>query len=56
MRELCQTLRISSLAAYGVTPDDIPSLVEKAAAASSMKPNPIQLTTAELTEIATAAL
>jgi alcohol dehydrogenase class IV len=56
VRELCQALHVPSLAAYGVTPDDIPSLVEKAAAASSMKPNPIQLTTAELTEIATAAL
>ncbi len=52
----CQRLRIPNLAAWGVTPAHLPALVEKSKAASSMKGNPIPLTTDELTLIATAAL
>jgi alcohol dehydrogenase class IV len=42
---------VPTLEAYGIGRDDFPSLVQKAAAASSMKANPIALTPAELTEI-----
>jgi len=44
------------LAAYGLRPDDVPAVVEKASRASSMKANPIKLTTEELTEILSNAL
>jgi alcohol dehydrogenase class IV len=46
-----ETLKIPGLAAYGVKPDDFPTIVEKSERASSMKGNPITLTPAELTEI-----
>lgn len=46
--ELCETLEIAPLRAYGVEPGHFPSLVEKAAAASSMKGNPILLSQSEL--------
>ncbi len=50
-RETCAALGIPSLGRYGLTRDDVPVLCEKAAAASSMKGNPIPLTTTELKEI-----
>ncbi|HOB75889.1 MAG TPA: iron-containing alcohol dehydrogenase [Phycisphaerae bacterium] len=56
IRELCRELAIPPLRTYGLGPDDIPVLVEKARAASSMKPNPIALTTEELARIVTEAL
>jgi alcohol dehydrogenase class IV len=56
LRRLCSDLRIPPLGAYGVRPDDVPALVEKAAQASSTKGNPIALTVEELSEIATAAV
>jgi len=56
VEELCRALRVPPLSAYGMTPADVPSVVERAAAASSMKGNPIVLTREELTEILTAAL
>jgi len=56
VRELCRELHIPPLSAYGVTPADVPLLVEKAAVASSMKANPLPLTAQELTEILTEAL
>lgn len=56
VRALCQRLDIPPLSAYGLTPADIPTVVEKASRASSMKANPIALTTDELTGILTAAL
>jgi alcohol dehydrogenase class IV len=52
----CDRLEIPPLRTYGVTEADIPGLAEKAAQASSMKGNPIQLTTDELREIARRAL
>jgi alcohol dehydrogenase class IV len=55
VEELCQILNIPPLSSYGMTPDDLPELVEKSAAASSMKANPIQLTKEELLEILEAA-
>jgi alcohol dehydrogenase class IV len=52
----CEELGIPALADYGLRPDDVPAVVQKASRASSMKANPIQLNTEELTEILTNAL
>jgi len=49
--ELCRKLQIPPLRKYGIKPEHIPELVEKAAQASSMKGNPVVLSHAELTEI-----
>jgi alcohol dehydrogenase class IV len=54
--DLCRQLEIPTLRSYGVSTDRIPSVVEKAAKASSMKANPIVLTTEELTGVLEAAL
>ncbi|MGA9348277.1 MAG: iron-containing alcohol dehydrogenase [Anaerolineae bacterium] len=54
--ELCQALQVPSLASYGVTEDDFPLLIEKAAVSSSMKGNPIVLTADEMGEILKRAL
>jgi len=56
VQELCDALRIPSLASYGVTPDNFPVLIEKASVASSMKGNPIVLTPDEMREILVRAL
>ena len=53
---LCRRLEIPPLRSYGVTAEDVPALVEKAATASSMKANPIRLTAEDLTEIATRSI
>ena len=53
---LCHDLSVPRLAVYGVTPADFPVLAQKAAAASSMKANPIALTAEELGEILAQAL
>jgi len=49
-------LEVPPLARHGLRAADIPRLVDKARAASSMKGNPVPLTDAELTEIAHEAL
>jgi alcohol dehydrogenase class IV len=49
--EICCRLKIPPLRTYGVRPEDFGVLVEKAAKASSMKANPIVLTSEELSEI-----
>ncbi len=49
--ELTVALGIPKLSALGVRPDDVPLLVEKGKAASSMRGNPIVLTDDELTAI-----
>jgi alcohol dehydrogenase class IV len=54
--ELCKALQIPGLGSYGVTEADVAVLVEKAAKASSMKANPIELTPDELAEALQAAL
>jgi alcohol dehydrogenase class IV len=54
--DLCRALDVPGLARYGVKAADVPALVAKARAASSMKNNPIHLTDGELAEIVTAAL
>lgn len=56
VQALATDMRVPSLAAYGVTEADSPALVQKAAAASSMKANPILLTPSELSEIVALAL
>jgi len=53
---LCRDLEIRTLGAYGVREADVPALADKAAAASSMKANPIVLTRAQLEELLTRAL
>ena len=54
--ELCNDLQIPGLGRYGVTPGDIPDIVEKAQAASSMKANPVALSTEELRDILARAI
>jgi alcohol dehydrogenase class IV len=49
-------LAIPGLSAYGLTDADVPAVVEKAARASSMKANPINLSEAELTEVLRGAM
>jgi alcohol dehydrogenase class IV len=49
--ELCKKLEIPPLRTYGIRDEDIPTLVEKAARASSMKGNPIVLDEGEMREI-----
>lgn len=56
LADLCRQLSVPALKTYGLTREQIPDLVEKAAKASSMKNNPIQLTPGELTEIAERSL
>ena len=53
---LVKDLQIPKLRAYGITPAEIPVLLQKAAQASSMKANPVPLTSAELTDILNQAL
>ncbi len=48
LQELSQALRIAPLRSYGMTSNDLPILIEKAAIASSMQPNPIKLTFDEM--------
>lgn len=54
--ELTTALKIPALATYGITASDLPIIVAAAAKASSMKANPIVLTSEELTEILNASL
>jgi alcohol dehydrogenase class IV len=54
--ELTAELGILGLGSYGMRAEDIPGLVEKAARASSMKANPVELTGEELAGIVAAAL
>lgn len=54
--DLCASLGTKPLGAHGLQLDQIPSLVVKATASSSMKKNPIPLTTSELAATAQAAL
>jgi len=51
VRQLTADLAIPKLRDYGIREEHFPGLVAKAANASSMKANPIQLTPAELTNI-----
>jgi alcohol dehydrogenase class IV len=53
---LVRDLQIPRLGTYGITAADAASVVEKAAAASSMKGNPLPLTAVELEQALLAAL
>jgi alcohol dehydrogenase class IV len=50
-REICQELEIPPLKTYGIGEQDVAALVADAAKASSMKGNPLALTTEELQEV-----
>ncbi len=54
--DLCPALGVPGLAAYGITPGACPDVIEKAMASSSMKGNPIELTTSELRAVLMRAL
>jgi alcohol dehydrogenase class IV len=56
VRQLCGRLKIPPLGTYGIMQQHVPDLVDKAARASSMKANPIVLTSQELTTILEHAL
>jgi alcohol dehydrogenase class IV len=56
VQELCQALQAAPLAAYGLTEEGFPTLIEKASVASSMQGNPIELTSEEMEEILRRAL
>jgi alcohol dehydrogenase class IV len=51
IQELCAALQIPPLRTYGIRSEHVSDLCEKAAAASSMKANPIALTKEELREL-----
>ncbi len=54
--DLCAALQIPKLGFHCITGADIPLLVQNGSRASSMKPNPIALTSEELSEILHAAI
>jgi alcohol dehydrogenase class IV len=54
--ELCADLRIHRLGAYGIGPQHVSELSKKAAAASSMKANPVALSASELEHMLASAL
>jgi len=56
LRELVGQLGIPPLGAYGIGPEHVAGLVEKAARASSMKANPLPLTSEELANMLSRAL
>lgn len=56
IREICMSMMVPGLRDYGISPSDIPAIVEKAKRASSMKGNPVMLTDEELTDILEASL
>jgi alcohol dehydrogenase class IV len=56
VRELREHLQIPKLRAYGITERDVPLVCEKAAAASSMKANPVVLSGKELEAILAQAI
>jgi alcohol dehydrogenase class IV len=51
IRELCRALNVRPLRVYGLTEAEIPALVERSRATSSMKGNPVALTDEEIREI-----
>jgi len=55
VRSLCAELNIPPLRRWGVAEADLPGVAEKAARASSMKANPLPLTSDELLAVARAA-
>ncbi|MBN2493651.1 MAG: iron-containing alcohol dehydrogenase [Deltaproteobacteria bacterium] len=56
VRALCEALAVPPLSAYGLSEDDLDSVVDRAERASSMKANPVELTRDELARILQAAI
>lgn len=56
VQALCEALHVPPLSTYGITPADLPSLVEKTAASNAIKGNAIPLASEEMAEILTRAL
>jgi alcohol dehydrogenase class IV len=56
IQELCEVLKVPSLASWGMKAEDFPAVIEKASAASSMQGNPVKLTPEEMEEILSRAL
>ena len=56
VQELCEELHVPALGSYGFGDDDADGLIEKAAKASSMKGNPVELTPDEMSEILTRSM
>jgi alcohol dehydrogenase class IV len=56
LENLCTDLRIPPLSSYGIREDDVRSICDSAARASSMKGNPVQLEPAELLTALRAAM
>jgi alcohol dehydrogenase class IV len=56
VERLCAALNVPPLSAHGMTREDLPTVIEKAAVASSMKGNPIKLTPEEMRGILERAL
>ncbi len=48
IKGLCMDLKVPRLSDYGIKNSDFPSLIEKSLRASSMKGNPVKLTTGEM--------
>ena len=55
VRALCVEINIPPLSKWGITEADLPGIAEKATHASSMKANPLPLTSEELLAVLTAA-
>lgn len=56
LHDTVSALGVPGLGAYGITPDDVAAIVEQAVRASSMRANPIALTTDELAAALQASL
>ena len=56
VHDLCRQIEIPPLSRFGVRLEEVPGVVERARATSSMKANPISLSAEELTEALTAAV
>ena len=56
IQSLCEALSVPGLGEYGLAEEDVPTVVYKARASSSMKGNPIELTCEELTGLLTQAM
>jgi alcohol dehydrogenase class IV len=56
VRNICHALQIAGLKNYGIKPEEVSDICEKAQAASSMKANPIALPVKILKEIVLKAL
>jgi alcohol dehydrogenase class IV len=55
IREICIELQVPPLRAWGIAEADLPGVVEESARASSMKANPLPLTSEELLAVITSA-